>query len=57
MAQKANKTVLGLIGLACLVGGVTLILVWWPNLVIIFKGGIGFVLALVGLFMLYNIKD
>ena len=57
MATKGNKTVLGIIGFGCIIGGVILILLWWPNLVVIFKGGIGFILALAGLFILYTIRE
>lgn len=41
------------LGCILLIIGVTLILVWWQDLVIIFRGVIGFIIALAGLFMLY----
>lgn len=57
MAVKANKKFLGVIGLACVIAGVTLILMWWPELVILFKGCAGFAIALAGMFILYNIRE
>jgi len=45
-----------IIGIVLLLLGVTLILVWWSSLVALFKGVIGFALAIVGLFILYNTK-
>ncbi len=52
-----KNTLKDLIGfpLVCvlLITGVTLILVWWQDLVIIFRGVIGFIIALAGLFILY----
>ncbi len=41
------------LGCMLLIIGVTLILVWWKDLVVIVRGVIGFVIALAGLFMLY----
>ena len=41
------------LGCVLLITGVTLILVWWQDLVIIFRGVIGFIIALAGLFILY----
>ncbi len=45
-----------LIGVGLLLSGITLILLWWPDCVQLFRSGIGMVLAVVGLFILYNIK-
>ena len=56
--QKENykRFVLFVIGFFVLVLGVTLILVWWKDLVTLFKGSIGFVFALAGLFMMYAVN-
>ena len=51
--QLFKKILLHLIGLATLLAGVVLILTWWQQLVIVFQGAIGVILALVGLAMLY----
>lgn len=55
MAKKdILKELLGFpLGCILLIAGVTLILVWWQDLVIIFRGVIGFIIALAGLFILY----
>lgn len=45
-----------LIGIILLVIGVTLILCWWPDVVIIFRAMAGMGLALLGLLALYSIK-
>ncbi len=61
MAEKKRKTgkkiVQFLIGFLCLIIGITLILAWWPEVVALFKGFIGMVLALIGLIVLYLVKD
>ncbi len=44
-------------GTILLLLGSTLILKWWPELVIVFKGLIGMGLALAGLLLLYMIRD
>ena len=43
------------LGCILLVTGVVLILLWWKDLVVIFRGVIGFIIALAGLFILYMI--
>ncbi len=53
---KSNPLTLFLIGTVILTAGVTLILVWWSDVVQLFRGGIGMLLGVVGLFILYNIK-
>ena len=57
-SQKSayKKFVMFLIGFLILVLGITLILVWWKDVVILFKGAIGIVLALAGLLMLYTLN-
>lgn len=56
MKQKINKPLLFLIGLFLLISGVTLILSWWPALIVFLKGIIGIILALSGMGVLYTIK-
>lgn len=53
----SKKAVLFLAGSAVLISGVTLILSWWPEVVLLFKGAVGMVLALAGLVMLALIRD
>jgi len=43
-------------GGACLVLGVSLVFVWWPDVVALFKGGLGMGLALAGLIILATAK-
>lgn len=43
-------------GIGILLTGMTLLLVWWSDVVQLFRGGVGMVLAVTGLFILYNIK-
>ena len=43
------------LGSILLILGVCLILVWWRDLVVIFRGVIGIMIALAGLFILYII--
>ena len=50
------KTTLLLIGFMILIAGLTLILAWWPDVVRIFRGALGIVLALIGMFILYAVK-
>ena len=45
-----------IIGCLLLIIGITMILQWWPQLVTVFKGSIGLVLALSGLVVLYTLK-
>ena len=52
-----KKSGLFVLGFIILIAGIILILAWWPDLVIVFKGTIGFILALAGLLMLYTVKE
>ena len=45
-----------MLGAGILILGITLILGWWNDVVILFKGGAGIVLALGGLLTLYLAK-
>jgi len=61
MAKDAEKNsyrrfILFVAGFFILVLGVTLILIWWKDLVVIFRGALGLILALAGLFMMYAIN-
>ena len=51
-----KKFVMFLIGFFILILGITLILAWWEDVVILFKGAIGMILALGGLLALYTLK-
>jgi uncharacterized membrane protein len=52
-ANTYNKFVFVLVGVLMLLAGLTLVLVWWPDVVSIFKGVFGTVLAIAGLAVLY----
>ncbi|OGW96260.1 MAG: hypothetical protein A2Z81_05595 [Omnitrophica WOR_2 bacterium GWA2_45_18] len=52
-----KKIVVGLGGIFILIAGLTLILLFWKDVVIIFKGTIGMILALAGLLMLYALNQ
>lgn len=58
MSKKSEgKKILALtVGIFLLILGVTLILTWWPDLIVLFRGAIGFVLALAGLLVLYSLN-
>ena len=51
-----KKFVLFVAGFFVLILGVTLILVCWRDVVALFRGASGIVLALAGLFMLYAVS-
>ena len=55
MTLKSNLISL-IAGIFILVLGVALILIWWPRVVDVFKGGIGIILALAGLLVLYTVQ-
>lgn len=57
MAVKSKKIILFAGGSIGLVAGVTLILLWWPDVVSLFKAGGALLLALGGLVLLYLVKD
>ncbi len=46
-----------ILGSAVLICGITLILVWRQDVVVLFRGVIGMVLALAGLVILYLVKE
>jgi hypothetical protein len=51
-----KKLILYLLGSFILVAGISLILLWWRDVVILFRGIFGMVLALAGLLALYSLK-
>ncbi len=52
-----KKLTLAIVGISCLVLGITLVLSWWPLVVVFFKGVLGMTLAVIGLIILMLIKD
>lgn len=56
-SNKARPIFLGAAGSVLLVGGISLVIVWWPQVVNVFKGFIGVALALGGMLMLYMVKE
>ena len=52
-----KRLVLTVLGIGFLVLGVALILVWWHDVVSLFRGTSGMALALAGLLMLYSLKE
>ncbi len=44
-------------GCLLVVTGITMILLWFDDLAVIFRGSIGFITALGGLLLLYSLKD
>ena len=51
-----KKFVLFLIGFFILILGITLVLAWWKDVVVLFRGSIGIILALGGLLALYTLN-
>lgn len=51
-----TKLVLYLLGSLVLVLGITLVLAWWRDVVVLFRGVAGIGLALAGLLVLYSLK-
>jgi hypothetical protein len=54
---KSNKILLFLCGAVCLVAGIALILLWWPDVVSLFKAAGALFLALGGMVLLYMVKE
>ena len=46
-----------ILGFSFLVLGISLTLTWWSDVVVLFRGAVGMVLALAGLVLLYLMKD
>lgn len=51
-----KKFVMYIVGFFILILGITLILTWWADVVILLKGAIGIILAMAGLLMLYTLN-
>jgi hypothetical protein len=51
-----KKFVLFLVGFFILILGITLVLIWWADVVVLFRGALGIILALAGLLTLYAVK-
>jgi hypothetical protein len=54
---KSNKVLLFLFGAILLVLGITFVLIWWGDVVRLFKGFIGMFVALGGMLLLYMVKE
>ena len=54
--EKNFKTVQSLVGISILVLGITLILVWQREVMILLRGVMGICLALAGLLILYGLS-
>lgn len=52
-ADGYKKFLIMLVGTFLLISGVTIILYWWLEVVILFRGLIGIILAIAGLVILY----
>lgn len=56
MNNNLKRLTLYVAGGFILVLGITLILAWWPDAVVLFRGMIGMVLAVGGLLILYSLQ-
>ncbi len=56
MKTRSQKLILYLVGSAILVLGIALVLRFWADVVLVFRAGIGIVLALAGLLVLYSLN-
>ncbi len=54
---KSSKPLLFILGSFVLILGTILILLWWQDVVILFRGIFGILLALGGMFVLYMVKE
>lgn len=54
---KSSKPILLFLGSFFMVLGITLVLVWWQDVVGLFKGVFGVAVALGGLMVLYMIQE
>ena len=52
-----KPVIMFIIGFSLLVVGIALILLWWPAVVVLFRGAVGIILALAGLLTLYAVKE
>ncbi len=54
--KNPSRALLFVLGWGLLIVGITLVLVWWSEVVQLFKGGMGIGLALIGMLVLYSLK-
>lgn len=54
---RNSPLLLTILGGTFLLIGITLVLVWWRDVVSLFRGGFGIALALGGMFLLYMAKE
>lgn len=54
---KTGQGVFFLAGGMLTVIGISLVLAWWQDVVILFRGVVGIVVALTGLVMMYLVKE
>ncbi|HPB68645.1 MAG TPA: hypothetical protein PLT76_02915 [Candidatus Omnitrophota bacterium] len=54
---KSSRPALFACGFTVLIAGIAMILVWWQDVVSLFKGAIGMGVALGGLLLLYMVKE
>ena len=52
-----KKLILFVSGSLALIVGITLVLLWWVDVVRLFRGAGGMALALAGLLMLYSLRE
>lgn len=57
MRKGIEKTRLMIVGSILLLAGITLVLMWWPDVLALFRGFLGMALAVGGLVVLYMIKE
>ena len=54
---KSNKPLMFLVGGSVLVCGIALVLQWWPDVAVLFRGMAGIILSLTGMLILAMIRD
>lgn len=54
---QSAKLFLPIVGGLAVVGGITMVLVWWSDVVSLFRGVVGMVLAVAGLLILSQAKE
>ncbi len=54
---KSSKPALLILGSVVLIAGMTMVLVWWKDVVALWRGFSGMAVALIGLLLLYMVKE
>lgn len=54
--NKSKQAMMAAVGVFVLLLGISLVLTWWRDVVVLFRGVIGMILAVAGLLVLYSIK-